>query len=278
MLEVLEAFKEKTQGKSGDYMTERYNPSKGYTFFDCLRSIDCDGEDKVAECKRSHSATLLTKQVVDIPFRGGSAETFRIRIERLSAADRCIGIGIAPADTKRSVGCENVLGQREFPGGFGILCQGDRCCAKLDGSVVDSEVGGVFREGEVLGIVVEGSTVRLERNSTMLSLRYHTTGKYRFAVSLCGEGQRVCILRGTGSVEGDGDRLLRDIAALLEERRDSSEAGGLPVEQYEPKKGFRFLPDLKSVKVSGSTARCLTTRPSSLLTQQSILPSGRSEF
>eukprot|EP00906_Rhabdomonas_costata_P023685 RCo034044 len=182
------------QSESSDderYPTQDYDPATGYTFVDCMRSIDCDQSDTAALCKESRKATLLTRQVFTCP---GTAELFCIRVERLPSREHQICIGVAQASTTKKVGCHYPLGDRAFPVSVGYACRVGISAMFNEGN----DAGGLgtgWAQGTTLAIRVTPEGLSFLRDGEVVGSSFTLGGKFRFGVSLCGEGQAVRIVK-----------------------------------------------------------------------------------
>eukprot|EP00906_Rhabdomonas_costata_P023684 RCo034042 len=175
------------------YPIQDYDPAKGYTFVDCMPSIDCDHTDTIAVCKDSRKATLLTIQEFACP---GMAE-FCIYLERLPSHDHQICIGVAGANTSKMVGCHNALGDRTFPNSLGYACRVGASAIFHEGNCVGGGGTG-WSPGTTLGVRVTPEGLSFLRNGQVVGNRFTLKGKFRFGVSLCGEGQVVRIVMVQG--------------------------------------------------------------------------------
>ena len=94
------------QPSTPNYPDESYDNSTGFSFVDCMRSIDCDGADKSAWCVHSTHATVVTKQALHLPLSGSSTSVaFRVRIESMGDASKAMCVGFMPAATQKKCLC-----------------------------------------------------------------------------------------------------------------------------------------------------------------------------
>eukprot|EP00906_Rhabdomonas_costata_P023690 RCo034055 len=241
------------------YPIQDYEPAKGYTFVDCMRSIDCDQTDTTAVCKESRSATLLTKQVFTCP---GRAE-FCVRLERLPSREHQICIGVAGAGTSKNVGNHNALGDRTFPNSLGYACRVGASAIFHEGNCVGGGGTG-WSPGTTLGVRVTPEGLSFLRNGQAVGSSFTLKGRFRFAVSLCGEGQVVRICKAQAS---SSEHLLIDLLHGLAATEGDE---GYPIQDYEPAKGYTFVDCMRSIDCdqTDTVAVCKESRDATLLTRQ----------
>ena len=94
------------QPSTHNYPDKSYDDSEGFSFVDCVRSIDCDRADKSAWCVHSTDATVVTKQALQLPLSGSSTSVaFRVRIESMGDASKAMCVGFMPAGTQKRCLC-----------------------------------------------------------------------------------------------------------------------------------------------------------------------------
>eukprot|EP00906_Rhabdomonas_costata_P023691 RCo034056 len=251
------------QSESSDderYPTQDYDPATGYTFVDCMRSIDCDESGTAALCKKSRKATLLTRQVFTCP---GTAELFCIRVERLPSREHQICIGVAQASTTKKVGRHYPLGDRAFPVSLGYACRVGISAMFNEGN----DAGGLgmgWAQGTTLAIRVTPEGLSFLRDGQAVGSSFTLKGRFRFAVSLCGEGQVVRICKAQAS---SSEHLLIDLLHGLAATEGDE---GYPIQDYEPAKGYTFVDCMRSIDCdqTDTVAVCKESRDATLLTRQ----------
>eukprot|EP00667_Euglena_gracilis_P001522 EG_transcript_1522 len=177
------------QAMQGELSTPQEYTGK-WTFIDMLKSVDCNDDDTVAWCVHPVDATVPTKQA----FPAQAEHSITLSVEQADLT-RPLVVGVLPQSTDLSCCGKHHIGETGLAGSLGL--------------VFSKKEGQFMRNGEFFGdtsaTVHVGSVVTLTmahgRLLAMVDGRALPpvppellAGMYRFALSLCGEGQKVAIV------------------------------------------------------------------------------------
>jgi len=273
---------------------ETFSRGSGFTWADCLRSVDCDEKDKEAMCVASRMATLVTQQVLT----GDDECDFTLRVVNAGGQDgEPLFFGIVD----------------DVPVGFGHLPIGHKGLASSIGVCAYASHGAIVHAGETKGDapgintgdtlrvrVRRGSKVSLHHESTeILSFNVTGKGKFRCAVSMSSKGQRVKIVDqheapdGAAALallqllrSGNGEQnaaLAAALAGVVAHSGSHSAGDGasrLPKEKYSSAKGFTWVDTLRSVDCDhrDKVATCVQSRTATMVTAQVLSKEDACEF
>eukprot|EP00667_Euglena_gracilis_P019028 EG_transcript_20312 len=169
-----------------------------WAFIDMLKSVDCNEDHTVAWCKGDVNATLPAKQA--FPAAGEHAITLTVLQADLR---RPLVVGVLPQDADLE-GCGiHRLGEAPFTGSVGLVFCKSQAQYMANGEFFGTPSATVHDGSVITLTVADGRLLATVDGQALPPVegRLVPEGRYRFAVSLCGAGQRVAITQGGG---GDG--------------------------------------------------------------------------
>mmetsp|Transcript_12580 Transcript_12580/g.28462 ORF Transcript_12580/g.28462 Transcript_12580/m.28462 type:complete len:1193 (+) Transcript_12580:71-3649(+) len=275
LLQMIAALAAHADGGEERLPSEDYSAEKGFTWVDCLRSIDCDAEDKEAHCVHSCMGTLVTKQVITAD---DECELCLRMLEMDGEEGKPISWGVVPEVPK---GCRNLpIGHKDFANSIGACCRKDAGVVMHNGEAQGTQVQLLgIQDGEMVKIKVKkGAHVSFHKGPIEFqSFTVGGAGKFRLAISLCSKGQRVRIVTGEGDSGAGGGgleglALLAALAQLVEGVGGGSDSAAkkLPIESYQVATGFKWVDILKAVDCDErkKVAVCVASSVSTMVTAQ----------
>eukprot|EP00667_Euglena_gracilis_P004662 EG_transcript_4686 len=158
-----------------------------WTFFDTLRSVDCNADDTVAWCVHPVDATVPTKQA--FPAAADHSITLEVRQADLA---RPFVVGILPQRPDLSDCGKHHLGQRGLRGSVGLVFSKAEAQYMANGEFFGA-TSATIRAGSVVTLTVRDRQLHATVDGCALAPVPAVEDRYRFGVSLCGEGQKVAI-------------------------------------------------------------------------------------
>ncbi|CAE7816569.1 HERC2 [Symbiodinium microadriaticum] len=258
---------------------EHYLKTAGFTWVDALRSVDCDGRDKVAKCVEPRLATMITKQVLT----SSDECEFVVRVISAGADKDVIAFGVV--DENPGQFGQLPLGHSDLKASIGAWCMGKGGGLVHQGEV--SRVGQVpgVKDGDILKIKVEktsgGSEVSLCKNSTAFH-SFTVGGKCRFrvAMSMGTPGQKFEILDAAEA--GKEGTMLQEVFAAVFDNLPQGEMShvDVPVASYSDTTGFTWVDNLKSIDCDQRKKMALKLKPrmNTIVTRQVLTASDECDF
>eukprot|EP00667_Euglena_gracilis_P008732 EG_transcript_8855 len=167
-----------------------------WTFVDMLESVACNDDDTEAWCTDTVDSTLPTEQT--FPAAGEHALTLAIR---QAALRRPIVVGVLPQSTDLDDCCGNYLGEAAIEGSVGLVFSEGKSLFMANNEFFGNSSTTVHAGSVVTLTVAHGRLLAAVDGQALPPVegRLAPEGRYRFAVSLCGVGQRVAITQSSGS-------------------------------------------------------------------------------
>eukprot|EP01012_Entosiphon_sulcatum_P037254 TRINITY_DN4772_c0_g1_i1.p3 TRINITY_DN4772_c0_g1~~TRINITY_DN4772_c0_g1_i1.p3 ORF type:complete len:187 (+),score=38.48 TRINITY_DN4772_c0_g1_i1:154-714(+) len=142
-----------------------------WSFFDSLRSVDCNEDKTTAVCVTTHDASVFTRQW----FQASGNHTFEVRLDQVNT-NGPIGVGVANASAGRGDGRANfTIGEKEVSGSVGLQMRtrnGEKFCRIFH---QDQAVGSggntehpLLATGDVITVRVREGVLTFHRNGTQL--------------------------------------------------------------------------------------------------------------
>jgi hypothetical protein len=182
-----------------------------WSFIDSFQSVNCNRGDTSALCVVDKNSTLVTKET----FPAGGRFSIQLKVLGVNP-QHPMGFGIVPIALDLDAIGKHFVGEREIQGSVGLVCV-RRSSRLLRADVSLGQESPDVPDGATVEVIVEAGRLRVTVNGTQFGPTVEgLTGRLRFAVSLCGSGQRVAIEGGAGDVRDAeyGNILLGRLVAM----------------------------------------------------------------
>jgi len=184
------------EGLIGVASGPRVSYAVSWTFRDKLRSVDCNASETEAQCVRETNSTSPILQI--FPAAGRHVIRFKVHTTNPSCP---LGFGVMPMCAKYNGGSHHV-GEVELTRSVGLVSHRGASHLLAKGANI-GDAAPAIREGAEVEVRVEAGTLRVLVDDVQYGPTFGgLTGRLRFGVSLCGTGQKVEILSGSGSMAG----------------------------------------------------------------------------
>jgi hypothetical protein len=184
------------EGLIGVASGPRVSYAVSWTFRDKLRSVDCNASETEAQCVRETNSTSPILQI--FPAAGRHVIRFKVHTTNPSCP---LGFGVMLMCAKYNGGSHHV-GEVELTRSVGLVSHRGASHLLAKGANI-GDAAPAIREGAEVEVRVEAGTFRVLVDGVQYGPTFEgLTGRLRFGVSLCGTGQKVEILSGSGSMAG----------------------------------------------------------------------------